>query len=573
MNMQVDDNGVVTSMDLSNAQFFLEARPYREKVKYWEVDPGASFWFGSNDDVRLDLHAGASRSWMRREAPTIMVNSPFTNVQYTNSNGVPVATSLLDLNDPNLGWTWNALRLQNEHRLTRTKNLRADLQLGGDDKNNVKLGLAWDSNFRRIQGFDNTAAWQAYGTAQIPASALGQYLVPGPYGFITADFDALMAATNYAEFSANAPESGQTNNSANTGGFSENNRAAYIELNAAQDVFGRELRINAGVRYAETDQWISGPVTLGGERRWQVLKGQYGEWLPSFSAAWSVAPDVVLRLSGSKTMTRPNPSKMLPSTSFIGASIDRAQQGNPNLAPYISTNFDLGGEWYTGGEGYVGLTFFNKRIQGYTFRGQTTMTLPQLGVAYADLDDAAQALVDSYYGGYEGYPVLVDQDVNADAALNVRGWEATWVQPLDFVLGGLGFLANYTKINASTVGHDAAALAGNLYGVSPKMWNASVYWENYGFTTRLTYNWQQGAPGSPTGQNNLPFGYYYGADRGQLDLSSGYTFNGVWSQPQVTLNVSNLTRQKYRTYFGFDNMAHEYYEGGRTITLGIRGTF
>lgn len=572
-DMQVDADGVVTNATFSNAQFFLEARPYNEKVNYWQVDPGATFWFGDNDDIKLDVQAGTSRSWMRRDSPSILVASPFTNVTYANTNGMPTVTSDLDLNDPNLGWSWDGGRVnvQNEHRLTKTKNARVDLQLGGDDKNNVKVGVAWDSNYRKIQGFDNSAAWQAYVFSQVPDANIGQYLKPGP-GFISADFGSFMNATDYATYRDNAPEGGITNNTAQTGSFNEINRAAYVEFNEASDVWDRELRINAGVRYATTDQNISGPVTLGGVREWQTFDSSYSEWLPSFSAAWDVAQNVVVRLSGSKTMTRPNPSAMLPATSFTGIGADRAKQGNPNLSPYTSTNFDLGGEWYTGGEGYVGLTFFNKRVEGYTYTGENHLTLAQLGVPYSSLDATQQAQVDAN-GGYDNFVVNVSQQVNANAALNVRGWEATWVQPLDFALKGLGIMANYTKLKLTTEGHDASALAGNIYGVSPKMWNSTLYWENYGASVRLSYNWQQGAKGSATNANSIPFAYYYGADRGQLDLSASYTLESLPSKPQITLNVQNLTDKAITTYFGLNSMVDKYYEPGRTITLGIRGTF
>jgi TonB-dependent receptor len=271
-------------------------------------------------------------------------------------------------------------------------------------------------------------------------------------------------------------------------------------------------------------------------------------------------------------MTRPNPSAMLPATSFTGIGADRAKQGNPNLSPYTSTNFDLGGEWYTGGEGYVGLTFFNKRVEGYTYTGENHLTLAQLGVPYSSLDATQQAQVDAN-GGYDNFVVNVSQQVNANAALNVRGWEATWVQPLDFALKGLGIMANYTKLKLTTEGHDASALAGNIYGVSPKMWNSTLYWENYGASVRLSYNWQQGAKGSATNANSIPFAYYYGADRGQLDLSASYTLASLPSQPQITLNVQNLTDKAITSYFGLNSMVDKYYEPGRTITLGIRGTF
>lgn len=571
LDMQVDDNGVLTDATLAGAQVFLEARPYIEDVKYWQVNPGGTFWF-NDQSIRLDVQAGISRSWLRRESPTLMFNSPLFAATYSNHNGMPTIDSDVDLNDPNLGWTWADARLQNEHRLTKASNVRADLQFGDDDKNNVKVGVAYNTDLRRIRAFDNGAAWKAYATSAVPDGDLAQYLVPGP-GFISVDLGALKDATNFQDYSDNAPEVNTGNISQSTGGFEEKNKAAYIEFNSATDVWNRELRINAGVRYAGTSQAISGPVTLGDVRQWQELKSSYSEWLPSFSAAWDVSKDVVLRMSGSKTMSRPNPGAMLPATTLTGSGVDTGTQGNPDLAPYISTNFDLGGEWYTGNEGFVGLTFFNKRVEGYTFQGTTYKTLAQMGIPYDALNENQRLQVDSSPLGYDGVQVAVTQQVNANAALNVRGWETIWVQPLGFVFNGLGFMANYTKINMSTTGHDADALASSLFGVSPTMWNSTVYWEDFGASVRLSYNWAEGAPGGPKNQSNIPWAYYYGKDRGQLDLSASYTLKNLPSSPQITLNMTNIQNKPIVSYFGAEDMVHSYYLSGRTITLGIRGTF
>ncbi|MCB1641327.1 MAG: TonB-dependent receptor, partial [Xanthomonadales bacterium] len=154
-NTQVDSNNVVTSSTLTNAQFFLEARPYQDEAKYWNIGPGGTFWFGDDDQIKLDLQANWSRSWFFRESPTILVTSPFANVQYTNDGGVPTFdTGGLDLNDPNLGWSLNGGRvnLNNEKRVTEGGRLRADLQFG-DDVRNVRVGLSYDQFERTITAF------------------------------------------------------------------------------------------------------------------------------------------------------------------------------------------------------------------------------------------------------------------------------------------------------------------------------------------------------------------------------------------------------------------------------------
>src|SRR5690606_28684763 len=124
----------------------------------------------------------------------------------------------------------------------------------------VKIGVSQDRSRRTIVGFDNSAAWQTNVFNTVTPGELPNFLRPGPYGFITVDFDAFMAATNYDQFFDEAPESGTSQSvGAASGGFDEKSTAAYVELNGETEVWNRNLRFNAGVRYVDTDQDITGP--------------------------------------------------------------------------------------------------------------------------------------------------------------------------------------------------------------------------------------------------------------------------------------------------------------------------
>lgn len=573
LNMEVDANGVVTSATFTNAQYFLEARPYIEDVKYWSVNPGGTFWFGDEGGIKLDVQANMSRSWMFRESPTILVNSPFTTVDYANDGSLPTTDTALDLNDPNLGWTFagGRVNVQNEKRVTETAGARADLQFG-EDKRNIRVGVAWDDAKRRIQGFDNSAAWQANVLSVVGDAGLASYLRPGPYGFISVDFDRFKEDTDYYRYRDEAPESGGPNTGGSTGGFHEKTVGAYVEVNGEADVWNRTLRFNAGVRYVTTDQKVEGPVTIAGVRQWQTLTGDYDEILPSFSAAWDVADDVVLRMSASRTMTRPNPSSMLPNTTFTDQSAQNASQGNPNLTPYTSTNFDIGGEWYTGDEGFIGLTLFSKRVEGYTYQGVNTIPFLQLGIPFADLTESQQLAINQR-GGPDAATVNVQQQVNANASLDIRGYEVIWVRPLDFVFEGLGFMANYTHISLKPEGQDANRLAGNVFGIAPTLWNATTYWENDKASVRLSYTWSDDVVATGPNQQGIPYAQLKGEARGQLDLSASYTLDRFKSKPQITLNMVNITGEERRSNFHWDNAVNDLYDPGRTIMLGIRGTF
>ncbi|MCB1634759.1 MAG: TonB-dependent receptor, partial [Xanthomonadales bacterium] len=444
----------------------------------------------------------------------------------------------------------------------------------GDDDRNVRVGLSYDQFERTITAFDNSAAWRDFVFANITDAELANFLRPGPSGFITADFAGFFNATNYQQFFDSAPEANTSQSvGAASGGVNEDNFAAYVEVNGDTEVWERTLRFNAGVRYIDTDQEISGPVTFGGVREIQRLDSQYDEWLPSFNASWEVVDDVLLRVASSRTLTRPNPRSMLPATTFSDPSAEIADQGNPNLAPYLSTNVDLGIEWYTGGEGLVALSLFNKRVSGYTFQGINVRPFRDLGIPFESLAPGQQAALNAN-GGLDA-PVNVRQQVNADATLDIQGWEFIWIQPLDFVLDGLGFMGNYTDIDLEATGQDAAQLAGNLFGISPVLWNATVYWEKDAFAARLSYNWAEGAAQRALGNNEsgLNYAQYFGVDRGQLDFSASYTMEWLPSQPQITLNVINITDEPLENYLAFRNVPGETYDPGRTILLGVRGSF
>jgi hypothetical protein len=80
-------------------------------------------------------------------------------------------------------------------------------------------------------------------------------------------------------------------------------------------------------------------------------------------------------------------------------------------------------------------------------------------VAYANLTTQQQQAID-LRGGPNVATVTVSQQVNAGGTLTIRGYELNWVQPLDFLIPGTGFTANYTRINQSGSGSGAPGRGG-----------------------------------------------------------------------------------------------------------------
>ena len=605
--MQVDDNNVVTSATIANAQWFLEARPYDEQVDFWGFNPGARWQI--NDSVRMDLAVNKSRSWFFREAPTILVNTPLNQgitANFDNTGGDFVTiTPSADVNDPNLGWIWSGggrVNIQNEKRLVTNEGAHLDFTFG-DDEQNIKLGVAYDSMHRGISGRDNSREWQqavcggggvyipAPGTAPgcngqagsaVPQANLAQYLVPGPAGFITVDYDSFFEATNYHQLSRNAPVGTGAATGAANGIIEEDTLGYYAELNAQSEILGKEVRFNLGGRFVDTDQFVAGPVTLNNGTTVTIVQASndtnYTQFLPSLNAAVNLRDNLIVRFASSRTITRASPRDMLPNAQFSDPSAQALTVGNPSLAPYLSTNVDLGGEWYTGDEGYVGLTLFQKQITGFTVGELTVVpfsTLAPLGITFDTLSPTQQTAITSR-GGPNLATVNQTRQVNAAGQLNIRGYEVTWVQPLSFVLEGFGFQANYTNVKQSTeggTGQPAVAV-----GISPVTYNATLYYDNGPASVRLSFVHNDEQISSGTNQEGITGARFWTDATNQLDLSASYKFESLPSKPQVTLNVINITGETIRQTWGndsqaFGNAARAFYDPGYGVLLGIRGTF
>jgi len=434
-----------------------------------------------------------------------------------------------------------------------------------------------------------------YAGSLIPTASLANYLKPGKFGFLTVDWDKFKTDSKYDQFHDATPEAGSSNTGASGGFIGEETLGAYGEVNGIQQIDGQDLRFNIGMRWVQTDQKVGGRVSLPDPRNttaagaqiadgsrypnvtnFVYIKNKYDNWLPSASAAYNVADNAVVRAALSRTMTRPDPNAQLPGLNFSGPSADVGSVGNSALAPYISENIDLGFEYYTGREGYVGVAAFRKAITGFTVNGSNTVPFTALaayGVTYDTLSPTQQAAINSR-GGPNAATVVLQQQVNAEGRLTVNGLEFNWVQPLDFLLEdvvpGLGFLANATIIDQKGKGA-APAVA---IGVAEYTYNVTGYYEHGGISARISQTFTKGSQTSGLNQNGIPAAALFSDDYRQWDFSSSLDLNeitGSTGLPQLTFDVTNLANAKQRSYFQFENATFTQYTPGRTFMIGLRG--
>lgn len=435
-----------------------------------------------------------------------------------------------------------------------------------------------------------------YAGSLVPNSAAPSYLMPGPAGFVTVDFAKFAADTNYKFYHDNAPESGGSTTGASGGLIREKVKSGFVTVNGEQELGGNALRFNVGVRYVNTIQTIAGRVSLAdprnttsagttlpdGARYPNVVtivstRNEYSNWLPAATLAYNVGDNAVVRAAASRTMTRPDPAAQLPGVNFGAPSADQASIGNPALAPYLSTNIDLGFEYYTGREGVISFNAFRKSIDGFTTTAISTVpftSLAQYGITYDTINPTQRIAIDSR-GGPSAAQVQVTSQVNVPNKLTINGLEFQWVQPLDFItrhigVTGFGFNANATVVDQRSDGPATA------FGVSPFTYNITGYYEKNGIMLRVSTTSRRGSQSSGLAQNGIPTAALFNDDYTTYDFSSSFDLNkilGVEGLPQLTFSVANFTDATLRSYFQYENATFTQYKPGRQFLLGLRGSF
>jgi len=417
--------------------------------------------------------------------------------------------------------------------------------------------------------------------------------VQGPYGRLVVDWDRFRKDSNYDAYNSSAPDSTSSSTGASSGYVRERTTGFYTEINGQTELASFPVRYNAGVRYVRTRQEVgslnsfsdprNAALTLNGSKypnqtEWVYQDTTYNNTLPSATAAITLRQDVVARIALSKSMTRANPNSLRPGINFSGTSADVGTIGSPELKPYLSNNIDLGIDWYTGREGYVSLTVFQKKVKGFTVIDNLTMPFSALaayGITYNNLIPTQQVAINSR-GGPDVATVVMSQERNAAGVLTVRGLEIGWVQPLDKLLPikGFGFSETATLINQSASGEGTKGFV--ALNVPKKSNNFGFYYENHGWMARISHQYQQGSQSANANQSGVTLAALYGRAYKQADFSSSVDLEQVLDRdnwPTITFDIVNLNKAKREGYFQFPNAAFTSYQPGRTVLIGLRGRF
>jgi TonB-dependent receptor len=384
--------------------------------------------------------------------------------------------------------------------------------------------------------------------------------------------------------------------------------APFVQMDFDTDFDGMRFRALAGLRYERSDvtaqslqkiptsiQWNNPTefsTNFAANATYSDVHSSYDEFLPSLDTSLQVLPDVLLRASYSKTITRSDLISMVGTTSVTGGpkpGSRTATAGNPGLLPYESNNFDFSAEWYYNRDSYVAANWFTKHVTN--FLTQTTTQEPLFGItdpnagaiankAIAELQAAKQAvsaqsifaqmLLDNpgqlTFQGQPGDPLVI-WDVTAPSNANrtqIHGFELSG----QYVFGesGFGLQANWSvpsggaSFNPLVIGTQFA-----LPGLS-RSYNIVGFFEKYGVQTRVAWT-HRGTFLAGVGQVQQANEPVYTEAYGQLDMSASYDLTKHFS---VFFDAINLTSASQRQFARYEDQFYSASEGFARYQVGFR---
>ena len=360
-------------------------------------------------------------------------------------------------------------------------------------------------------------------------------------------------------------------------------------------------------------------------------KNKYDHILPGLDFSIDLTDDLKGRVSYGRTIARPDFGSLFASTNpgnpnrptALGG-VPGGNRGNPQLIPLVSDNFDASLEWYFAPSSYIAAGFFDKRVQNFVGTGQSTQPLFDLrdpssgapgtrsgqaltylqnnGLDLSDVnlftltalidqfgynealtrfnnnlgpDGLDQQFVDQILGAYDLvgnandplYQFQTQQPVNSQDA-HIYGFELAG----QYFLGdtGLGVSAGYTLVRGD-IGYDITAATSSdqfaLLGLSDTA-NASLIYENYGISARVTYNWRDTflSNNSRGSSRNPVFVDAYD----QIDFNVSYD---ITPDLVVSFEGINVTGSNVKTYARTQNQPWFIVDGRPRYYLGARLRF
>ena len=350
----------------------------------------------------------------------------------------------------------------------------------------------------------------------------------------------------------------------NNRAVTETDTGGFLMADFNTRLAGYKLRGNAGVRYVQTKQSATGYLATGGGTP-VTVEQNYSDVLPAINLATDLSKDLVWRVAAAKVMSRPQLGNLNPGGTISTTGTLSITTGNPLLKPFRAKTFDTSLEWYHQRNGFVGLGLFQKNISTYIQSLRQNVAFKDTGLPLS--------LLPANFTGDEVFQATIP--VNTDGG-KLQGFEINVQQPFSFLPGAgknLGVLLNYTQVKSKIAYQvsptSATTITDDLLNLSPKSWNATLYYDDGKFSARVSGSSRSAFLTRVPGQNNNDV---EGKNSSlNVDLSISYKLN---DQIEFTFEGLNLTNEANDQFISrARNSSVVYHVTGREYLLGMRYKF
>lgn len=449
------------------------------------------------------------------------------------------------------------------------KRIAANLKYAVNSKFNLKFGAKFQHKYKSIDNNPTDvyvagtqgAAPSLSGFDREPYPFNGGFLKPigSPYNnviinHITMDQVTSLvtpgAISQYKLFAAVKDSPGNASGAAKYYNGTEDVYASYI---MGDYKLTPELTVIGGVRNEYNMGRYNSSLIVNGTNPTSTTitaitqNNNYNAFLPMLHLKYEPDNNDVIRLAYTEGFVRPDFGSLNPATTqnVVAQTIT---QGNPDLKPTFSHNFDLMAEHYFGGVGLVNAGAFYKRLTNYIYSSGGSQTI-------------------------DGLNYLVSQPQNLPTAW-LYGFEAGISKRFLKLPGfwkGFGVEANYTYVNSQTKIPRLISAAGvqpNVYTFdtttlpqqAKNIFNVVLLYEKDRFMARIAGNYK-GQSVFTVNSAAGPEHYVWAASNFTTDFSSSYMISKM---VRVFLEINNITNEPTRFYHGtYDRVYQAEWYGAR----------
>ena len=357
------------------------------------------------------------------------------------------------------------------------------------------------------------------------------------YSSIRANLDQLRAFSRKLGDTANlgppAPFADQTYDA---------NEKTYTAYGQIRYAFGGTVRVDGliGLRAVKTDLSVDGSsVANNGTIAPLDLARSYTDLLPNASARIMFTNALQLRLSATKSRTRPDFSQYNPGgtvdaplscTQNTTTCVRNFNGGNPTLDTVKTTNYDASLEYYFSKSGFASFGAFRRDLKGFLFTYSHFVNDPDFGIVRANAPDNTQG------GKIQGFEAQFTSFLDVDSLPD-------WAR-------GFGVQANVTYLDTQ-ITYPAELHAGKTRIPFTSKWTYNLVgmYDRGGLSFRLSYNYRTHwlSLYRPDTDYPAPNTRIYQEETkgvGRLDLSTSYT---VFRNVTLFFDWVNMLQKPYRT--------------------------